>query len=474
MDASARPVLVASNRGPYAFRVEAGRTVGARGAGGLSSALGDVVRSVGGTWFAAAMSQGDREVARASGGLSINGIPLRYLEIDPATFDGYYNGIANRVLWFCHHALWDLPYAPAFGAETREAWSAYLAVNRTFVDALLTHPDAARAGMLLQDYHLCAAPAMLRERGASAISHFTHIPFAPPASLRVLPDEIRLGILEGMLGADVVGFHAARWASNFLDACREVPGARVDGRRRRVRWQEREVLVEVNPISIDGEAMRGLAARDEVRARREGVRAGAELLIVRADRMELSKNVVRGFAAYARLLESHPEWHGRVRFLAHVYPSREAIPEYAAYAEACEGAAARVNERFADQGWEPVELIVRDDFQEVLAAYLDYDVLLVNPVLDGMNLVAKEGPAVNERDGVLVLSTGAGAFDELGRHALAVNAFDVEGTAQALHAALSMAPAERRRRAHGLRRAIESRTPRAWADAQLAALPVPS
>jgi trehalose 6-phosphate synthase len=312
---------------------------------------------------------------------------------------------------------------------------------------------------------------MLRERRPGArIGHFTHIPFAEPGYLSILPDQMRIELLEGLLGADVIGFHAAAWARNFVESCRAVPGARVDARRRRVRWRGRDVRVEVNPISIDGGALRAQAGERAIAERRPAVRAGAERLILRSDRMELSKNVVRGFAAYERLLETHPEWRGRVRFLAHVYPSREAVPEYSVYADACRAAAERVNARFASGEWEPVELQVRDDFDEVLAAYAEYDVLLVNPVVDGMNLVAKEGPSVNERDGVLVLSRNAGAFAELGRHALGVNPFDVQATAEALDRALSMPPAERRRRARGLRRAIEARTPADWGRAQLDAL----
>jgi trehalose 6-phosphate synthase len=469
---AARPVLVASNRGPFVYQEQDGALVAARGSGGLAAALGDVVRSVGGRWIAAAISEADhRRAEGAPAGWTEEGLDLQYLELDPQTFDAYYNGISNRVLWFCHHALWDAPYEPAFGAETVAAWDGYRSVNQRFADALLAAPNAAEAAFLVQDYHLCLVPAMLRARGATAISHFTHIPFAGPVHFAMLPDGMRTELLTGMLGADVVGFHAAAWARNFLEACRGLEGAGVDARRRRVRWEGREVRVEVNPLSIDAGALRALAARDEARQHRSRVRRPAdEMLIVRADRMELSKNIVRGFAAFERMLELEPDWRGRVRFVAHVYPSREALEEYAVYARRCEEAAAHVNERFAYAGWTPVELVVRDDFDEVLATYAEYDVLLVNPIFDGLNLVAKEGPVVNGRDGVVVLSRNAGAHEELGRYVLGINPFDVEGTAQALLAALAMPAAERRRRARGLRRSVRRHTPRDWALAQLAAL----
>ncbi|MEX2459439.1 MAG: trehalose-6-phosphate synthase [Actinomycetota bacterium] len=466
-----RPLLVASNRGPR-LRTDAGVTPTLdRSAGGLAAALTDLLQDVGGTWVASAMSPWERDAAAAGPMETEDGPRVRFVAVDPETFDGFYNGLANRVLWFCHHRLWDVPTAPAFGEGTARAWAAYREVNRAFARAHVEEAARADPAFLVQDYHLCLVPELLRERRPGArVAYFSHIPFAEPAYLGILPDAMREALLRGMLGADLVGFHAAAWARAFLDACRGLPGVRVDARRGTVAVDGRTVRVEANPISIDGASLRERAASPEIRERLDGHRHGEERLIFRADRMELSKNIVRGFAAYERLLETRPEWRGRVRFLAHVYPSREALPEYAAYAEACRAAADRVNERFTAANWTPLELVVRDDFEEVLAGFVDYDVLLVNPVADGLNLVAKEGPAVNERDGVLVLSRRAGAFDELGRHALGVNPFDLEETAAALHQALEMPAAERRKRARGLRRTIEARPPRAWAERQLQAL----
>ena len=462
------PLLVASNRGPSITRGDGGGTSVSRAAGGLSAAILDVLLELGGTWIAAAMSPAERDAGPVEFGPAQR---LRYVDVDPTTFDAYYNGLSNRVLWFAHHYLWDVPNTPAFGQDTRAAWKSYVEVNAAFAGALLEEAGDRDASYLIQDYHLSLVPMLLREaRPEARIAYFHHIPFAEPGYLRILPDEIVSGVLEGMLGADVVGFHAERWARNFLDAARHVKGARVDGRRGVVTRHGRKIRVDVNPISIDPAALREQAARPEVQANREGLRREpGELLVFRADRMELSKNIVRGFLAFERLLEAHPGWRDRVRFLAHAYPSREAIPEYGVYAERCERAAARVNDRYPGS----VELIVRDDFDEVLAAYLEYDVLLVNPAFDGMNLVAKEGPVINERDGVLVLSRNAGAAEGLGRHALLVNPFDVEETAEALHDALSMRPATRARRARGLREAAEAGSAGEWIERQLAALSGP-
>jgi trehalose 6-phosphate synthase len=473
-----RPILVASNRGPVTFsRSEDGSLAPRRGAGGLVTALTSALQVTGGRWVASAMSEGDRERAAESGGrfeVDAGGAryDLRLLDPGADVFDAYYNRISNRILWFCHHYLWDVPRYPRFGADTAAAWDGYRAVNALFAEALAEEAESlgTAPAILVQDYHLCLVPALVRGRGAAGpIAHFSHSPFAGPDYLRVLPDEIRTGILEGMLGADLVGFQAAAWADNFLAACGSLPGAEPDRERRTVRWQGRNVRVGVFPISIDADALRRETAAPEVAARREALATslGEMRLILRADRMELSKNVIRGFLAYERLLLDTPEWRGRVRFLAHLYPSRADIPEYRAYAQDCEREAERINAALREPEWEPITLSVKDDFQEALSAYGRYDVLLVNPVFDGMNLVAKEGPVVNDRDGVLVLSRNAGAHDELAAHALVVNPFDVGETAEALHSALSMPADERARRAKGLREVATANPPVEWVRRQL-------
>jgi trehalose 6-phosphate synthase len=272
-----------------------------------------------------------------------------------------------------------------------------------------------------------------------------------------------------MLGADVVGFQAPAWAENFLLCCRALPDARVDLRRRLVRWEGREVRVRVHPISIDPEALREAAASEPVASAARDIRgwAGEQRLLVRVDRAELSKNILRGFLAYERFLEGNREWLGRIGFLALLNPSRQHLAEYRAYTNECSELAERINGRLGRQGWQPIRLSLKDDHPQVLAAYRLYDVLLVNPVFDGMNLVAKEGPVLNERDGVLILSENAGAYTELGRHALGVNPFDVEATAASMATALRMDPSERRRRSRSLRVAIARNPIDRWVGAQL-------
>jgi trehalose 6-phosphate synthase len=470
-----RPVVIASNRGPVSFVKDAdGRVVPKRGAGGLVAALTGALQVCGGLWLASAMTDADREKA-AAGRVSIDSgeaaYQVRYLAFDPHTYDGFYNGISNRVLWFLHHALWNVVEQPMFDASTRSAWTSYRRVNEAFADAL--HEEGgtrAEPAYLLQDYHLSLVPAMLRERRPDArIAHFMHIPFAGPSYLRILPAFMRDDLLAGMLGADVVGFNAEAWAESFLLDCRTLPGARVDLRRRVVRWRSREVRVRMYPISIDAQALKEQAGSDPVKAaaRRVARWTGDRKLILRVDRAELSKNILRGFLAYEALLRHRPSWRGEVTFLALLNPSREGIAEYRTYMRECRAVADRINAEYGRNGWQPVRVQVKDDFATVLAAYSRYDALLVNPVFDGMNLVAKEGPVMNERDGVLILSENAGAWDELGRQALSIDPFDLLATTEALERALTMPAEERARRAGALREIVLSNHLEDWVNRQV-------
>ena len=201
---------------------------------------------------------------------------------------------------------------------------------------------------------------------------------------------------------------------------------------------------------------------------RELLRRRRDYLILRVDRADLSKNVLRGFSAFDLFLEQHPEFSERVTFVAQLMPSRTDVPQYAEYLEPIEALVAVVNHRHGTPDWMPIQLKLRDDLEEAMAAYKHYDVLLVNAMFDGMNLVAKEGPIVNEREGVSILSENTGAHEELGEFALSVNPFDVQELADSIHAALTMAPEERARRAEGLKEIVTSRDPGDWIDEQLA------
>jgi trehalose 6-phosphate synthase len=397
------------------------------------------------------------------------------LEIDPLTFSRAYNAIANSTLWFVHHLLYATALQPEFDATFRQQWGSYEDYNRAFAEALAA--DAAPgARVVIQDYHLVLAPRLLRQlRPDLRIGHFSHTPWAPADYYRMLPSDVAARVLDGVLGADHAGFLSPRWAEAFLDCCEKVLGARVDRTADTVGTVEhagRRTHVGVHALGVDGSGLQQRARQPDVEARLASLldQIGECQVIVRVDRTELSKNIVRGLHAYRELLRRHPEWHGRVVHVAGAYPSRHDLPEYREYTAAVQRVANEVNEEFGSASWRPLLLHVNDDYPRSLAAMRLADVLLVNPVRDGMNLVAKEGPVLSERNAVLVLSTEAGAAVELGEHALLVNPYDVSGTAEALHEALSMPADARRKRADALAAASTALPPDRWFTDQLTAL----
>ncbi len=455
---------MASNRGPLSFAFTPdGGLVSKRGGGGLVSALSTLSGDDGAVWICAAMSSADRS-AVATGAHLEAGLPLRMLDIDPLDFAAAYDGIANGVLWFIAHLLYPLATAPAFDAAFAADWEAYRRFNQAFAGALAAEA-APGATVLVQDYHLSLVPAQLRElRPDLRIGHFSHTPWAPPDYFRVLPREVAAELLTGILGADRAGFLSQRWADAFGACCEDVLGySHVDGV---VTGGGNSTMLAVHALGVDGPALRSRAAAPDV----PSLDVAGVQVIARVDRAELSKNIVRGILAIGELLRLRPEWLRRVVHVAIAYPSRGGVPAYAAYMEDVKHAAAAVNAEFGDGDWQPVDLILEDDYPQSLGVLKRADVLLINPIRDGMNLVAKEGPLLSERDAVLVLSTQAGAADELSEGALMVNPFDVSETARALQEALSMPAGERARRALLLREAAGALPPQAWFAEQRDAL----
>jgi trehalose 6-phosphate synthase len=480
--AGRRKLIVAANRAPVTFSRETdGLRTARRGGGGLVTALRSLLTNQDVTWVASAMSPEDHTVALEAGTEALDetagdGSPyrLRLVSHDPQAFDLYYNVVSNPVLWFAQHYLWGLAESPNIDNGLHLAWSeGYQAVNGAFastvVEELAREPEAA---VFFHDYHLYVAPRLVRERIPDAtMSHFVHIPWPQPDYWRVLPESIRRTIHDGLLANDLVSFHTERWCRNFLRCCEDILGAKSDFSAGRVTYQGRTVLVHARPISVDPAEFAEVAGSESVFAEEARiVGARPERLIVRVDRTDPSKNIVRGFRAYELLLQEHPELHGRVGMLALLDPSRQDIPEYSEYLGAIQRAARVVNDRFRTEGWLPLEIRIEDNFHQAVAAYKQYDVLLVNAIFDGMNLVAKEAPLVNTRDGVLVLSENAGAHDELGEWAVTVNPFDLSGQASALHEALTMPEGERRARIGGIRAHVSKHDIGAWIDAQLADL----
>jgi trehalose 6-phosphate synthase len=469
-------LVIVSNRGPVTFsRGEDGSREHSRGAGGLVTALNAVVRRGGdAVWIASAQSEEDAAVAKEPAPYEVEDLRVVFVEHDAAAYDLMYNTLANPLLWFVQHGLYDLPRSPRLGDDTREAWEdGYLPVNRTFAKAVAkTVGESSAATILLHDYQLYMTPLFVREelgeRAADAfVSLFVHIPWPEPDLWGVLPHYIRSGILESLLSADIVAFHTKGYARNFVETAARVLGAEADVEGGIVRYAGREVWVRAYPISIDPVEFEELAGSEAVLEQEEFVKSLPGKLLLRVDRTDLSKNVVRGFEAYGRMLERHPEMREQVTFLAQLQPSRGDIPEYAAYMEAVGRTAEEVNEKHGTDRWIPIQLFMMDNFSRSVAAYKYYDVLLVNAVRDGMNLVAKEAAVVNERDGVLVLSEYAGAHEELGEHALTVNPYDLDEQADAIYEALTMPEDERKERAGALREAVMANTIEDWVEAQL-------
>jgi len=462
--AERRRLIVVSNRGPVTYgRDASGAQVTRRGGGGLVTAVDSLASSYDVTWIASAFSEEDRAVAEEAGGAfeetSRRGSPfrLRLVAHDPAAYERHYNVVANPMLWFIQHRLWDLVRAPVLDAEFHEAWYAgYVLVNFGFADAVVDElaldPDAT---VFFHDYHLYLGPRIVRVRSPEArLVHFVHIPWVSLDSWTVLPADMRRAVHDGLLANDLVGFHTERWRRLFTEAAAAITGE--------------TTRTIARPISVDPEELDAVAQGEAVLERQAALRRERpERLIVRVDRTDPSKNILRGFRAFELLLESHPEHRGRVRMLALLDPSRQDIQEYAAYVEDIERSAAEVNQR---AGSEVIDLRVADDFPLSVAAYKEYDVLFVNPIFDGLNLVAKEGPLLNERDGVLVLSENAGAAEELAPWALVVSPFDVEEQAEALHRALELPAAERRERLSALREHVRAHDIAWWAEGLFAAL----
>jgi trehalose 6-phosphate synthase len=452
-------MIVVSHRGPYRFhRTADGGFRAARGAGGVVSALGPLL--LGGhnhaRWIAAAIGDDDRAAVRA-GAAHADDIDLCLLDLDPEDHRLHYDVVSNAVLWFLHHGMFDLVRRPRFDDRFRESWDAYVAVNRQFA---LAAADGAAAGtaILVQDYQLALVPGIIRaERPDLRVGYFQHTPFAGADGIRVLPTDVAHQIMAS-LGGGASGFHARRWADAYRSAGREILGS--------------EPPAFVAPLGPDREALAATAASPEARAAAADLAetVGDRKVIFRTDRVEPSKNIVRGFLAYDLLLERRADLRGGVVFVAYLYTSRDTLPEYLAYANEVEQAVARVNDRWSTRDWQPIVLDVRDDFARSVAGLARYDVLLVNPIRDGMNLVAKEGPLVNERDGVVCLSPEAGAFEDLAPAVVETHPFDLDGAARALATALDEDAGARRERAARLRELAAARTPEHWLDDQLAAL----
>ncbi|MBV9311122.1 MAG: trehalose-6-phosphate synthase [Solirubrobacterales bacterium] len=469
------PLILVSNRGPVTFQPDGSMR---RGTGGLVTALLGLASHRDVTWIASAMTPEDAEHADEYGGAPFpvtapdgDEYTVKLVASDDEAYDRFYNIMANPMLWFIQHYLWDLSNAPDIRRNETEAFEfGYNAVNEDLARAVAEEIQGVENPIvMIHDYHLYTLPGLVRRARPDAfLHHFVHIPWSQSDSWRVLPTMMREEIYNGILANDIIGFHTRSYRRNFLQCCEDLLDLKVDHESGLVRCKNRDVWVRNYPLPIESSKVQEVAKRERtLELERELLARRRNHLILRVDRADLSKNVLRGFSAFDVFLEQHPEFREDVTFIAQLMPSRTDVPEYAEYLERIEAVVAVVNHRHGSPDWMPIQLKLKDDLEDAVAAYKHYDVLMVNAMFDGMNLVAKEGPMVNERAGVSILSENTGAHEELGEYALSVNPFDIQELADSIHAALTMPAEERQRRHEGLKSIVTARSPGDWVDDQL-------
>lgn len=473
-------LIIASNRGPFtAQRAEDGSLNLQRSSGGLVTALLGLAHQYKSTWVSSPASEEDRVWGGGPVTLTESGemINVRFIDPDDEAYQGFYQVISNPLLWFLQHSIWDYSTAPTINRATWDAWDqGYVQVNRMFAEAIYDQirRNSRRTLVMIQDYHLYLVPKMIRKlhrgRRRMLMTYFVHIPWPGPEDWGLLPARMREAILEGLCAVNLLGFQTQGDALNFIRTCESLlPGARVNYRRGTVMLANHITYVRDFPISIDVSGLREQSRMPEVSQFREQLDdlANGRQVILRIDRTEPSKNIVRGFQAYDEMLEIYPEHRGKVQFLALMVPSRLEVEQYQDYLSSLMAAAGIVNAKYGTSDWEPVRVLVGESYPRALAALQMYDVLLVNPVADGMNLVAKEGPTINEKYGVVVLSERAGVHQQMGGHALVIAPCDISATADALHQGLVMPEAERAARAVALRQSVEHEDINLWMCWQL-------
>ncbi len=475
-----RSLIIASNRGPVTLhRNENGDMEYQRGTGGLVTALAGVIQHTQARWIACAQTEEDK--ASPSGlvplGDTENKVWMQFLTPSDSAYEGYYQVIANPLLWFLQHSMWNIFREPTIDQTVWGHWAnGYVHVNELFAEAIAQQINVSPnpALVMLQDYHLYLAPSMIRYRARPrakyTLLHFIHIPWPGAEDWGFLPDKMRRTILEGLCAVDLLGFQTREDGLNFIRTCEShLPGAHVNYRKGRVRFRNHITHIRDFPISIDVQGLRQFAQTEEVHSYRNQLLQshGHWQIILRVDRIEPSKNIIRGFQAFDELLELHPEHRGKVKFLALLVPSRLEVSEYGNYLDELMGMAGRVNAKYGGHDWEPIRVLVDENYPRAVAGLEIYDCLLVNSIADGMNLVAKEGPIVNRKNGVLVLSERTGAYQQLEPGVLVVSPLDIYGTAEAMHQALIMPIEQRRERAAKLRSLIEQQDIVDWLHEQL-------
>lgn len=470
-------LIIVSNRGPVEFYKKNSKIEMVRGAGGLVSTLLPLIENLNGVWIASAMTLGDVEVAEK---FPDHRVPIPeedpkfwvpFVVVDRNRYEAYYSMISNPLLWFVQHYMWNSPYTPNIDDELHEAWEqGYKYVNKKFAEKVLEESERSLKEplIMLQDYHLYLTPSYIRRKlKNNFLSQFIHIPWPQSEYFSIIPDYMRKAILDGLLSNDLLGFHIPRYVKNFLQTCEEHVDE-VDYQQGIIRNKGRVTQVKSYPISVDYDGIRKLAKSPEVEEKERLIKEikGENFLIYRTDRADLSKNIIRGFEAYDMFLAKHPEYHGKVKFLTTGKPTRQQIREYNEYYMHTKNIIDRINLKYGRDGWKPIEWIFKADYKLVVAAFKNYDCLIVNPVADGMNIVPKEASSVNENNGILILSKTAGCYEELKDYALTVNPYDISQTCEAYLKAIEMKETERRSRLENLKKKVAKRTIYHWITEQ--------
>jgi len=469
-----RRLILVSNRGPAEYRVgQDGSLKLNRGSGGVVTALRAISRYVELTWIASAMGEGDRQVAAQQDGRFPVELPgqklyLRFVTTPRNVYHKYYNLFCNPLIWFLQHYMWNSPYTPNIDSKVYDAWeNGYVAVNRTFAEATIDEAagDKNPPFVMIHDYQLYLVGGYIRQKMPQAIlQHFIHIPWPSSSYWQLFPKPIRNAILESLCAVDIVGLQTSRDVHHFLHSCEAfLDGAKVDYENNTITFDGHQTRVAAYPVSVDTATLERLSHSPRVQNYEDKLRPHlGEKTIVRVDRAEPSKNIIRGLRSFDIMLERYPELLNRIKMLCFLVPSRSGIRQYQRYTQNIFESVEAINAKYGTGDWQPVKVFYENNYSQAIAGMRLCDVLMVNPVIDGMNLVAKEGPVVSANNSVLVLSESAGAHEQLREHALSVAPADVEGTARTLYEALTMDGAERKRRAEALRKTIADEDITRW------------
>lgn len=474
-----KEIIVASNRGPVLFKKDGeGKLTIIKGKGGIVGSMVPFLEKTHGKWVSSAIGEcdhymNDKYDSKIPIPLEDPQYYVQLIKTHEDIFNNFNGKFANPLLWFIHHSMWNPPYSPCADEELHQAWDSYQYVNTKFAEAICEDISKSEKTpiVMLQDYHIYLTPKMIREEHPDVLmSQFVHIPFPPPEIFQQLPNHMQTEILGSMLTNDVLGFHIKRYTNNFFQTIKQIlPSASVDEVVGDILYNGHVCHVRTYPISVDVETLKNYAQSPNVTLKAKEVDeiVGDCKLIYRTDRTDLSKNIIRGFQAYDIFLEKYPEWREKVKFVATLMPSRQDIKIYREYTDNIKNIVQEINEKHATPDWEPIKYICRGDFDLVVALLKRYDVLMVNPILDGMNIVAKEGSVVNENNGVLVLSTGAGCYEELKDGAICINPYDLRQTAESIEMALLMDDTSKSELIREARSVLETNDLNKWVSDQL-------